>query len=478
LNLGIDAKDIKHDAMVGSFLINSLRRDQSLEELASQDLKIHLAYSDNQVVNEAETIAVIRALYELQQKTLQTMPKLNKLAQNIEWPIIPVLAQMEYVGIKLDTKYLETLSVELEDKIINLEQEIYGIASQQFNINSPLQLAEVLFKNLKLPTEGIKKTKSGYSTAASELAKLQSHHEIIAYITQFREYTKLKNTYIDTLPKMVDKNSRLHTTFNLTIAQTGRLSSNDPNLQNIPVRTEIGKQIREAFVADTGKVFVSADYSQFELRLAAFLSKDKKMIEMFNRDVDIHTATASEIFGRNPEDVTKNMRRDAKIINFGILYGMSTHGLSVATGMSREQAESFIKKYFELREPLLEYLESLKKQAKEEGYVETLFGRRRPMPDIKSSNFMVRSTAERAAINMPIQGTEADLMKMAMIQINKKLDEDCKQLLQIHDSILVECPENKAKLVAKLLQNIMQNIYKLPVKLTVDTSIGKTWGDL
>lgn len=277
---------------------------------------------------------------------------------------------------------------------------------------------------------------------------------------------------------MVDSNSRLHTTFNLTIAQTGRLSSIDPNLQNIPVRTELGNRIRKAFIAGEGNVFVSADYSQFELRLASYLANDQDLMDMFNQDVDIHTATASQIYGRNPEDVTKNMRRDAKVINFGILYGMSPHGLSVATGMTMQQAKTFIDKYFELRKPILEYMDNLKKQAKIDGYVETLFGRRRPMPDINSSNFIVRQAAERAAINMPIQGTEADLMKMAMIVVDDKLDKDCKQLLQIHDSIMVECPESKAKEVATLLKTTMENIHKLPVKLTVDTSIGKTWGEL
>jgi DNA polymerase-1 len=277
---------------------------------------------------------------------------------------------------------------------------------------------------------------------------------------------------------MVDERSRLHTTFNLTVAQTGRLSSNDPNLQNIPVRTDLGKKIRTAFVAGEGNVFVSADYSQFELRLAAYLAGDEELIDMFNRDVDVHTATAAQVYGRQPEDVTKNMRRDAKVINFGILYGMSPHGLSVATGMTMVQAKAFIDKYFELRKPILAYMDSLKEKARKDGYVETLFGRRRPMPDIHSSNFIVRSAAERAAINMPIQGTEADLMKMAMIAVQEKLDHDCKQLLQIHDSILVECPIEKANQTANILKETMEGVYTLPIKLTVDTETGKNWGEL
>lgn len=481
-SLGANLEKIEHDVLVGAFLINSLRREQSLSELIEADLDFdaQLENLSNEEFTEraGEITKGIWLLYDQQVASLTKMPKVHKLAHTIEWPVIPVLARMEYEGIELDVQYLETFAVEVDDQISDIEQTIYGLADKEFNINSPIQLADVLFNDLKLPTTGIKKGKTGYSTAASELDKLRGQHEIIDLITHYREFTKLKNTYIDILPKMVDENSRLHTTFALTVAQTGRLSSNDPNLQNIPVRTGLGRRIREAFVAGKGKMLVSADYSQFELRLAAVLAHDKDMIDMFNKDTDIHVATAAQVYGRNPEDVTKNMRRDAKVINFGVLYGMSPHGLSVATGMTREQAAIFIEKYFELRKPLVAYLDSLKQKARDDGYVETLFGRRRPMPDIKSSNFMVRMAAERAAMNMPIQGTEADLMKMAMIAVDKKLDSDCKQLLQIHDSILVECPESKAKSVARLLQETMEAIYKLPVKLTVDTTIGKTWGEL
>lgn len=481
-SLGASIEVIEHDVLIGAFLLNSLRREQTLSELVESDLHFD-AELDNLAPDElieraGQVSKAIWMLYEQQVAELAKLPKVHKLAHEVEWPVIPVLARMEYQGITLDTKYLEAFSVEIEDQISDLEQQIYGHADQEFNIGSPSQLADILFIKLKLPTTGIKKGKTGYSTAASELDKLRGQHEIIDLITQYREVAKLKNTYVDTLPKMVDQHNRLHTTFNLTIAQTGRLSSTDPNLQNIPVRTELGKRIREAFVASKGNVLVSADYSQFELRLAAYLADDKDMIEMFNQGTDIHTVTAAQVYGRELEDVTKNMRRDAKVINFGVLYGMSPHGLSVATGMTREQAVTFIDKYFEIRKPLLGYLDSLKEKARKDGYVETLFGRRRPMPDIKSSNFMVRAAAERAAMNMPIQGTEADLMKMAMIAVDKKLDDDCFQLLQIHDSILVECPKGKAKAVAKLLTDTMEHIYKLPVNLTVDTTIGETWGEL
>jgi DNA polymerase-1 len=333
-----------------------------------------------------------------------------------------------------------------------------------------------------LPTAGIKKGKTGYSTAVDTLDKLRHAHPVIDLITRYREVTKLKNTYVDTLPQQVDGHSRLHTTFALTVAQTGRLSSNDPNLQNIPVRTGLGKRIRTAFVAGRNKRLVSADYSQFELRLAAAMSGDNDMVAQFNRGADIHVTTAAQIYGRQVEDVTKQQRSAAKTVNFGVLYGMSPHGLSAATGMSFEQARHFIDEYFKLRKPLIGYLEKLKEMARTEGYVETLFGRRRPMPDIKSSNFMVRSGAERAAMNMPIQGTEADLMKLAMVAVDDVLAKEvptATQLLQIHDSILVECDEADAETVASILKKTMENIYpELPVKLLVDTSIGQNWGEL
>jgi DNA polymerase-1 len=465
---------------IGAFLLNSLRREQSLEELAAADLNVHLAADDGLpgLGGDAETVAVIRALAEQQANDLAELPTIATLAKDIEWPVIPVLAAMEYVGIRLDTQYLKLMAGQIDDTISDIEQQIYGFADQEFNIGSPAQLADILFNKLKLSTGGIKKGKTGFSTAASELDKLRATHPIIDFITQYREVMKLKNTYVDTLPVMVDKQSRIHTTYNLTIAQTGRLSSTDPNLQNIPVRTELGKRIRTAFVADERKVLVSADYSQFELRLAAVLADDKELIEIFNRGADIHTMTAAQVYGRSPEDVTKSMRRDAKVINFGVLYGMSPHGLSAATGMTYEQSKQFIDKYFEVRKPLLTYLNSLKEKARTDGFVETLFGRRRPMPDIKSSNFMVRAGAERAAMNMPIQGTEADLMKMAMIAVDKKLDDDCLQLLQVHDSILVECPKEKAEKVAQLLKDTMENVYKLPVKLDVDVTTGENWGEL
>lgn len=482
--LGLPVEHVGHDTNIGAFLLNALRKDLSLTDLAFSELGYegtdYASLDPDEFISHApELIAVIRGITQKQRADLEALPKLKELAETIEWPVIAVLARMEYEGIELDTEYLHKMSQQLDDQISHVEQQIYGHADQEFNISSPSQLADVLFNKLQLPTQGVKKGKTGYSTAANELDKLRASHPIINLITEYREYTKLKSTYVDTLPHMVDARSRLHTTFALTVAQTGRLSSNDPNLQNIPVRTELGKHIRTAFVAGEGNVLVSADYSQFELRLAAVLANDTELIQMFNDGADIHTATAAQVYNRQPDEVTKQMRRDAKVINFGVLYGMSPHGLSIATGMNLTAAKNFIDKYFELRKPLLDYMNNLKEVARKQGYVETLFGRRRPTPDVHSSNFVVRQAAERAALNMPIQGTEADLMKLAMVNLDEKLKGTAaKQLLQIHDSILIECPESEGEPIAQLLKETMESVYTLPVAITVDTSIGKNWGEL
>lgn len=483
LKLGVKQTTVFHDTLIAAFLINSLDRVQTIDELAASELNLEVNVDnldDDELIEQAAKItSLIRSIANIQGEKMSELTGIIKLADSIEWPIIPVLASMEFEGILLDTKYLLKMSEEFKDLISDIEQQIFGHANQEFNISSPSQLAKILFEVIKLPTTGIKKGKTGYSTAVGELDKLRWQHPIINLITEYREYTKLKSTYVDTLPKLVDSNSRVHTSFNLTISQTGRLSSTDPNLQNIPVRTEIGKKIRNAFLAEKGKVFVSADYSQFELRLVAAMAGDQELIELFNQDADIHTATAAQVYEVKVHEVTPEQRRNAKVINFGILYGMSPHGLSIATGMSNQEAKVFVEKYKELRAPIFEYTKGLIEFANKKGYVETLFGRRRPMPDIKSSNFIVRSSAERAAMNMPIQGTEADLMKLAMIEIDKKLPAGAKQLLQIHDSIMVECDEKLAPSVEKILVEIMENIYpKLPVKLKVDVKTGKTWGDL
>lgn len=470
------------DVQVAAFLLNPLYRDQTLAGLAREHLEVDLEaeeLAEHELLSA--NVTAVKDLAGRLEEDLKQLPKLHDLFIKIEMPVISVLAAMELEGIQLDVDYMTDFSKEVDAMIANIERAIYDMSGGVFNIGSPAQLAEVLFVKLHLPTAGIKRGKSGLSTAASELDKLRGKHPIIDLITQYRELTKLKNTYIDPLPEMVDENSRLHTTFNLTIAQTGRLSSTDPNLQNIPVRTDLGRRIRTAFVAGKSKRLVSADYSQFELRLAAVMANDEELIDMFNRGADIHLTTASQIYDRSPEDVTKQMRRAAKAINFGILYGMSPHGLAIATGMMRDQANSFIERYKSLRKPLFDYMDKTKEEARHNGYVETWFGRRRPMPDIHSSNFVVRQAAERAAINMPIQGTESDLMKMAMIQVYNKLNNDfpdCKMLLQIHDSIMVECPADQAEKVGQMLKETMESVAKLPVKLDVDIEVGKNWGEL
>lgn len=422
------------------------------------------------------------AEYQAQKAEFERLPKLNNIFVQFDLPLIPVLYQMEKVGMLIDRGYFEAMKGEFSKEVARIEQKIYTMAGVEFNINSPVQLSEVLFTKLRLPTKGIKKTRRGYSTGVKELDKLEGQHGIIDAIKEYREAAKLLSTYIAPLPELADAKGRVHTTFNQNVTATGRLSSTNPNLQNIPVRTEEGRRIRTGFVAAPGKVLVSADYSQFELRLAAALAGDQALIDDFNNDVDIHTKTAAEAFGVEMDQVTRAQRRAAKVINFGVLYGMSVRGLSAAADMSYEDAKKFIEHYFELRKPIKEYLERLLAQAREQGYVETLFGRRRPTPDVKSSNFLVRTGAERAAQNMPIQGTEADLMKRAMMRVSRALSATTGEpelVMQVHDSLIVECDEGMEKEISALLKQEMENVApELVVKLKVDVSVGKNWGEL
>lgn len=457
-----------HDVRQAAFLIDPLRRDRSLSALIGGELQ-----------TEIETIAALWQVFDWQCDSFKELPKVSEIAHKFDFPLIYSLFWFEHRGIKIDKKFLADMSKELGDEHKKLEQEMYTLAGEEFNIGSPSQLSEVLFTKLELPTAGVKRGKTGFSTDQKTLDKLRGQHPIIELIERTRELAKLKNTYVDTLPLVADKHDRIHTTFNQDVAATGRLSSTDPNLQNIPVRTDLGRRIREAFIPEKGHVLVGADYSQFELRLAAVLANDKELIEDFNQDVDIHTKTAAEANGIPMDQVTKAQRRDAKVINFGVLYGMSPHGLSVATGMSLLDAKKYIDHYFELRAPIRKYIDATLLKAKTEGYVETFHGRRRPTPDVNSSNFMVREAANRQAANMPIQGTEADLMKLAMMKIDEKMGDLGQQILQIHDSVLVECPEENADKVAELLKEVMESIApELPIKLKVDVGIGKNWGEL
>ena len=417
--------------------------------------------------------------YNAQLSSLLKTPRLYEVYTKLDLPLIPVLYKMEQKGMLIDRGYFENLRTEYASEVARLEREISTLAGVDFNPNSPIQLSEVLFDRLALPVKGIKKTSRGYSTGAKELDKLKNYHPIIPKIIEYREAAKLLSTYIIPMPDLADQNNRIHTTFTQDITATGRLSSKDPNLQNIPVRTEEGKRIRTGFIAPAGKVLVSADYSQFELRLAAILSGDTPLIQDFNNDVDIHTKTASEAFGVPINEVTKTQRRAAKVVNFGILYGMSTKGLADATGMSVVEAKRFIDNYFALRAPIKRHLDTILRQAREQGFVETYYGRRRPTPDVKSPNFLIRQAAERAAANMPIQGTEADLMKRAMINIDKALPQNASLIMQVHDSLIVECDEGSAEEIAEILRREMESVApELNIKLAVDVTIGQNWGVL
>ncbi len=462
--------DSVHDVAQAAFLIDSLTRDRTLAGLLHSDVPVEAP---------GQVMAGLWKVYGEQQAAFAREPKVANIAATLDFPLTKLLFDMEHAGIKIDTNLLETMSAQLGEQHATLEQEMYTMAGYEFNIGSPAQLSEVLFTKLQLPTAGIKKGKTGYSTGQKELDKLRGQHPIIELIEKTRELAKLKNTYVDTLPLQTDAHDRVHTTFNQDGTSTGRLSSTNPNLQNIPVRSELGRKIRAAFIPEGDKVFVSADYSQFELRLAAVLADDKELINDFNGDVDIHTKTASQVYGIPMDDVTKNQRRAAKVINFGVLYGMSPHGLSAATGMNFVEAKQFIDSYFALRAPIRAYIDSTLQKAATDGYVETYFGRRRPTPDVTSSNFMVRESAKRAAANMPIQGTEADLMKMAMLAVNRKLGDLGTQILQIHDSILIECPKENAEKVSELLRDTMESIYPaLGVCLKVDVTSGVNWSEL
>ena len=459
-----------HDIRQAAFLLDPLQRDRTLSGLLGEEVD----ESD-----PGQVMAALWSLYGAQKKAFEARPALAAIATKLDFPLARLLFDIEQRGVKIDSERLQKLSAELETEYLALQKNIYEVVGEEFNIGSPMQLSEVLFTKLQLPTTGIKKGKTGYSTGQKELDKLRGQHPIIELIERTREIAKMRSTYIDALPKLVDEHGRLHTTFHQDVAATGRLSSTQPNLQNIPTRSTLGKRVREAFIAEPGHVLVSADYSQFELRLAAILAGDKNMIEDFNNNLDIHVKTASDVWGIAMDDVTKEQRRAAKVINFGVLYGMSPHGLSVAAGMSLYEAKQFIDQYFVVRKPIRDFIDATLAKAEEDGFVETFYGRRRPTPDIKSSNYMVREGAKRAAANMPIQGTEADLMKRAMLAVEQKIGSLGKQILQIHDSILVECPAEHAEQISQILRTEMEAVApELEIALKVDVSTGETWGTL
>ena len=470
-NAGIDFGDWGgiYDIEQLEFLLNALIRDKSLSGIYGEKID-----EDDSKVR----ISAMRIIFERQQKKLEDLPRIREIAEKLDFPMSLVLFKMEKAGVEICPEIFAKMSVEFAGEISKIEKEIFEIAGREFNVASPLQLSKVLFEDLGLPTKGIKKSKNGFSTGQKELDKLREYSPIIEKIEQFREFSKLKSTYVDALPKLADEKNRIHSNFAQDVTTTGRLSSSNPNLQNIPIRSELGRRIREGFVAKKGNLLVSADYSQFELRLAAVLANDKPLIETFEKDLDIHAKTASEVFGVPIDEVSKDQRRVAKIINFSVLYGVGAHNLSGTIGVGFYEAKKYIEEYFNAHKPIRELMDNTLKKAQDEGFVETFFGRRRPMPDIKSSNFMIREMAKRAAQNMPIQGTEADLMKRAMLAVDEKIVKAGlgEQILQIHDSILVEVPAENAENVAEILKQEMESVApELNVKLKVEVSIGKDW---
>ena len=401
-----------------------------------------------------------------------------ELYQTVEMPLCPVLAEMEQEGFLIDRKALAEFGDMLSGRIQTAQKNIFDLAGEEFNINSTQQLGRILFDQLGLPP--VKKTKTGYSTNADVLDKLRGSHPIIGEILEYRQLTKLKSTYADGLGKVIAPDGRIHTCFQNTVTATGRLSSTEPNLQNIPIRTELGAQLRKMFVAPAGRVLVDADYSQIELRLLACMAGDRAMIDGFNSGEDIHRITASQVFGVPQEEVTPQMRRSAKAVNFGIVYGISPFSLSQDIGVTVAQAKEYMEKYFQHYSGVRSYMDGVVARARADGYVTTLFARRRWVPELKSSNFNTRSFGERVALNAPIQGTAADIIKVAMIRVRDRLPAEGlkgRLVLQVHDELIVECPEEEAEAVRRLVKEEMEAVISLPVPLVADTAVGRSWAD-
>jgi len=482
------------DVMLMAFLTAPNTGDYSLKRWALEQLHLSLPEQDasgQRLLAEAarariadtlgREVTAVQQLRELLSPQLETLG-VRRLYEEIELPLVPVLADMERAGVKVDPKVLQSLSSEMEEQIAGLRQRIYQSAGTEFNINSPKQLGEVLFEKLNLPmTKKTRKTK-GYSTDQTVLEELAQSYELPQLILDYRQFAKLKSTYVDSLPTLINPSTgRVHTSFNQTGAATGRLSSSDPNLQNIPIRTELGRRIRGAFIPEQGSLFVSADYSQVELRVLAHLSEDKVLTEAFRMDEDVHDRTAREVFGNAADENPPEYRRRAKVINFGIVYGLSAFGLGQRLGIPREQAQAFIDAYFERYQGVRIWLDRTIEEARRSGMVRTLLGRIRPIPDIHSKDFAVRQFAERTAVNTPIQGTAADIIKIAMIriwQMLKKKGLSSKILLQVHDELVLESPEHEMAEVQKIVRHEMENAVVLKVPLRVDMGLGHNWMDM
>ncbi|MCK5416745.1 DNA polymerase I [Candidatus Parcubacteria bacterium] len=497
-NNGINLQGIYFDTIIASYLLNPDTHQHGIdaltfsyfnfEKINKKDLlgerqdKITYAEVDSRKLGiySCEDADFTNQLIEPLKTKLENENLLN-LFYDIELPLINVLSEMEENGIKLNAKFLKNMSIKLNSEIKKLEKEIHTLVDSPFNVRSTKQLKEILFEKLEIPTKGIKKTKTGFSTAFDELEKIKNEHKIIPLIQNYRELSKLTSTYVDALPELInEKTKRVHSHFNQTVTATGRLSSSDPNLQNIPTGSEIGKNIRKAFIAEKGCKLLAIDYSQIELRIAAHLSGDKKMINAFKAGDDIHTKTAAEINKVELNDVTKEMRRNAKAINFGVLYGQGPRGLSKAANISFNEAKEFIENYFTSFSDVKKFIDKTIEEARKNEYVKTMFGRIRKVPEINSNTPLIKKAAERIATNMPIQGTAADIMKIAMIEVYNSIknSQDIKLLLQVHDELVLEVKESEIEKYSKKIVEIMENITKLNVPLIADVKIGDNWGEM
>ncbi len=485
------------DTMIAEYLIDSARSNYNLKDLALQYLgeeiidekeltgkkgsQISLWKAPDDEVKEllCDYVRVIDGMYNPIKEKLKGLD-LDGLYYDIELPLVEVLASMEFQGIKIDRNILLDLEIEFREKIEQLTDEIHNLSGMQFNINSPKQLSEVLFEKLGLPP--VKRTKTGYSTDAGVLEELYDKHYVIPKILEYRQITKLKSTYVDGLLNIINPvTGRIHSHFNQTVTTTGRISSTEPNLQNIPVRLEIGRRLRKVFICDDGYTFIDADYSQIELRVLAHIANDENLIDAFMKNQDIHRRTASEIFEVPIDEVTSNMREDAKAVNFGIVYGISDFGLSRNLNIPVYKAKQYIDSYFKKYPSIKQYTKDIIKEAKEKGYVSTILHRRRYLPELKSSNFNVRSFGERMAMNTPIQGSAADIIKIAMVRIYKKLKEKnlrARLILQVHDELLIECPDDEIETVIEILRQSMENAVEISVPLKVDVSYADNWYDI
>lgn len=490
---GVVTKGRLYDTMLASYLINPNKQNHSLEDVGfeylsrrkktfAEVLNKKKSFADV-FVEEATKYSAEDALlaFELKDILFEKLKEagLERVYFDIEAPLIPVLSDMEEAGVKIDVDKLNDISKELARELDSTQRRIFFLSGEEFNINSPKQLAKVLFHSLGLKPG--KKTKTGFSTDVSVLEELAMSHELPREILNWRSLNKLKTTYVDALPALINpKTGRVHTSFNQTATATGRLSSSNPNMQNIPIKGEWGKRIRETFIADKGNILLSADYSQVELRILAHLSKDEVLIEAFSKGIDVHAKTASEIFGTPVDKVTDEMRRTAKTVNFGVIYGMSPFGLSEALSIPHEEAKKYIEKYFERHPGVKQYIEATLSEVRQKGYTVTLAGRRRPIPEIRSQNSNTRAQAERLAVNSPIQGSAADIIKIAMINIRKKLKEghlDARMILQVHDELLFEAPESELNSVRDMIKREMEGTAKLLVPLRVDIGAGRNWAE-